>query len=140
MNEFILPLLGGGLIGIAVSLMLLLNGRVSGVSGIVGGTLNRLRGDFSWRIAFILGLFSGGSILKWIRPEVFYDDLNRNIPILIIAGLLVGYGTLLGNGCTSGHGICGISRMSPRSIVSTAIFISAGMFVATLFRILTGVA
>jgi hypothetical protein len=139
MNDVLLPLIGGGIIGIAVSIMLFLNGRVTGVSGIVSGALKRTSGDFGWRIAFILGLIFGGVILNWFRPEVFTDDLNRSIPVLIIAGVLVGYGTLLGSGCTSGHGVCGISRLSPRSITSTAVFISVGVIVATLFRILNGV-
>jgi uncharacterized membrane protein YedE/YeeE len=138
MNEFILPLIGGGIIGIAVSLMLLLNGRVTGVSGIVSGTLKWSRGDLGWRVAFILGLIFGGYILSWFNPTAFTDELDRSLPVLVIAGLLVGYGTVLGSGCTSGHGICGISRMSPRSIASTLVFISAGILVATLFRILIG--
>lgn len=138
MNDFMLPLLGGGLIGIAVSLMLLLNGRVTGVSGIVGGTLKRSRGDYSWRVAFILGLIFGGYLLTWYNPMAFNDELDRSLPVLVIAGLLVGYGTLLGSGCTSGHAICGMSRLSPRSIVSTVVFISAGILMATLFRILIG--
>ncbi len=139
MNDYMLPLIGGGIIGAAVSLMLLLNGRVTGVSGIVSGALRKDRGDFSWRLAFILGLITGGFVLYVFRPEFFRDDLNRSLPVIIIAGLLVGYGTVMGSGCTSGHGICGVSRMSPRSIVSTIVFISFGVLSATLFRILTGV-
>ena len=139
MNEYLRPLLGGGIIGIAVSLLLLLNGRVAGVSGIMSGALKKVSGDFSWRLAFILGLLSGGFLLRLTRPEVLSDDLNRSIPVLVVAGLLVGYGTVLGGGCTSGHAICGISRLSPRSLVATTIFMSFGILAATLFRILTGV-
>lgn len=139
MNHFLLPLLGGVVIGIAASLMLFLNGRVAGVSGIVGGAINAKKGDFLWRIAFVLGLIFGGVVWLWLKPEVLRDSLNRSTPILIIAGLLVGYGTLLGSGCTSGHGICGVSRLSARSLVATATFILVGVMIATFFRLLTGV-
>lgn len=139
MNEILWSLLGGAIIGVAVSLLLFLNGRVTGVSGIISGSLKKIPGDFGWRLTFIIGLVFGGVLLKLLRPEVFIDDLNRNISVLIIGGLLVGYGTVMGGGCTSGHGICGISRLSKRSIVATLVFMGFGVLAATLFRILTGV-
>jgi uncharacterized protein len=139
MNQYYLPLLGGALIGIAVSLMLLFNGRVTGVSGIVNGALKKPNGDVSWRWAFIFGLLAGGVLLGLMRPEVFTNDLNRSVPVVVIAGLLVGYGTVMGSGCTSGHGICGIARLSPRSIVATLLFMAFGIVTATLFRVMTGV-
>lgn len=138
MSEFLLPLLGGGIIGLAISLMLFLNGRVTGVSGIVSEALKRVQGDFGWRVAFIFGLVVGGFGLRFLAHDAFRNDLNRSLPALVIAGLLVGYGTVLGSGCTSGHGICGISRMSPRSIVATLIFIAFGILAATVFRLVAG--
>ncbi len=142
MGEYLLPLAGGVTIGVAVSLMLVLNGRVAGVSGILGGVLTNLfrktRGDSAWRVLFLLGLFSGGLILRALNPDLLENDLDRSLPLLIVAGLLVGYGTSVGGGCTSGHGICGISRFSPRSILATLIFMVFGILTATVFRLITG--
>jgi len=125
------PLLGGVLIGIAVSLMLYFNGRVTGVSGIINGLLGPVGGDAAWRVAFVAGLAAGGALLMAFKPEVFGSrDLSSGWPV-IVSGLLVGFGTVLGSGCTSGHGVCGVSRLSLRSIAATLIFIFAG--VATVF-------
>lgn len=131
-------LIGGAIIGIAVSLMLFFNGRVSGISGIVAGVLKPIKQDISWRMAFILGLIFGGVVLKILRPDVFVLATNVSNTDYIIAGLLVGFGTLLGNGCTSGHGVCGISRMSPRSILSTVTFIAFGILSVLVFKMLRG--
>jgi hypothetical protein len=137
MTSYILALLGGALIGIAVSLMLLWNGRVAGVSGIVNGTLKPAKSDFGWRFAFIAGLVSGGLLLSLFFPESLSSELDRSLGVIAVAGLLVGFGTVMGNGCTSGHGICGLSRLSPRSIVATLTFMFFGILAATLFRQLT---
>lgn len=129
-------LLGGVLIGISVSLMLLWNGRVTGISGIINGVLSPTKGDTLWRVLFILGLFLGGLVLATLKPEVFSNTLNSPDWTIALAGLLVGFGTVMGGGCTSGHGVCGISRLSPRSIVATIVFIAAGIGSIALFRLL----
>ncbi len=124
---------GGALIGLAASLLLLANGKISGISGIVAGAISAQRGEFWWRIFFLGGLISGGLILQIFEPEVF-KVTTRALPWdYIIAGLLVGFGTLMGNGCTSGHGVCGISRLSPRSLMATFTFIVFGVISAKLF-------
>lgn len=122
----LLPIAGGLLIGLAAIGLLLFNGRVAGVSGIVGSLLGRLGADAWWKIAFVVGLLFGGLVLRLFAPQVFASDLSRSLPTLAIAGLLVGFGARLGSGCTSGHGVCGLARLSPRSLVATATFTAAG--------------
>ena len=114
-------LAGGILIGIAAAMLVLLNGRIAGVSGIVGGLLAPQRGDFAWRVAFVVGLL--------FAPVLFSAParIDAGFGTLILAGLLVGVGTSYGSGCTSGHGVCGLSRLSPRSLVATVAFMAAGM-------------
>jgi uncharacterized membrane protein YedE/YeeE len=133
-QDWINALIGGALIGVSVSLMLLWNGRVTGISGIINGALTYVKRDYAWRVLFILGLIVGGLILKVLRPEVFSGAILTDTWTVVVAGLLVGFGTILGSGCTSGHGVCGISRMSPRSLVATIVFIGAGVFAVALFR------
>ena len=123
--------LGGALIGLAAVLLLLANGRIAGVSGIVGGLLAHAKGDTAWRATFVLGLWLGGLVYWAVRGELFAVDMEATLPLAIAAGLLVGFGTRLGSGCTSGHGVCGIARFSPRSMVATVVFIGAG--IATVF-------
>lgn len=132
--DWIYALVGGAIIGLAVTIMLLFNGRVTGISEIVNGMLKPTAGDFLWRFTFVLGLFIGGLLLKVIRPEAFSGSLNNSTATVVIAGLLVGFGTIMGSGCTSGHGVCGISRLSVRSIVSTMTFIAAGVLAVVIFR------
>jgi len=115
------------LIGVASLLMLLFNGKILGISGIIGGILRPRGGDKTWRFAFLMGLVTGGAILLIVRPEAFTIAVTRSPLALVMAGLLVGYGTQLGKGCTSGHGICGVSRLSPRSIVATLTFMLSGI-------------
>ncbi|WP_332855308.1 YeeE/YedE family protein [Duganella sp. S19_KUP01_CR8] len=126
-------LLGGVLIGAAAALLILLNGRIAGISGIIGGLLRPVQGDILWRITFIAGLILAplvyGVFYAWPRVQV-----DADYGVLIIAGLLVGVGTRYGSGCTSGHGVCGISRLSPRSIAATAIFMVAGFVSVYLIR------
>lgn len=135
-------LLGGVLIGLAASGMLLATGRVAGVSGIVNGIFTQIMkksADITWRLAFVAGLVTGGAALLAFQPEFFApSEPRRPVGVVIIAGLLVGVGTVMGSGCTSGHGICGISRFSIRSIIATLTFIIFGILSATLFRVLDG--
>ena len=138
MESYFFSLLGGALIGLAISLMLYLNGRVTGVSGIISGALGRPHGDLSWRINFILGLILGGFALKHFYAQALETDLQRSLPWIIIAGCFVGFGTVMGGGCTSGHGICGLSRFSGRSLVATIVFMIFGIISATGFRLLLG--
>jgi uncharacterized membrane protein YedE/YeeE len=131
-------IIGGFIIGGAVSIMLLFNGRVTGISGIVGGILNPKISDKRWRLLFLAGLICGGFILKYFHSSSFSLISNATPLDYIGAGFLVGFGTLLGNGCTSGHGVCGISRFSIRSIISTLIFITSGIIGVILFKLLRG--
>jgi uncharacterized membrane protein YedE/YeeE len=131
-------LLGGVLIGLAVSLMMLFNGRVTGISGILAGILRPNKADLGWRVFFIAGLLLGGVVLLFVRPEAFVQESAALWGDYIVAGLLVGVGTLLGNGCTSGHGVCGISRMSVRSIMATVTFIVFGILSLLVFKFLRG--
>ena len=131
-------LIGGIIIGIAVSIMLLFNGRVTGISGIIGGVLNPEVLDKNWRLLFLSGLFLGGFVLRFLRPSSFNLASHAKTVDYIFAGFLVGFGTLLANGCTSGHGICGISRFSVRSIVSTLTFILSGIIGVLLFKFIRG--
>ena len=130
--DWLKALIGGSLIGIAVSIMLLFNGRVTGISGIINKAL--FRPKELWRWAFIMGLVFGGVILNQISPSVFSGALLSDQWTTVIAGVLVGFGTRLGSGCTSGHGICGMSRLSLRSIVATLTFIITGMVSVYVFR------
>lgn len=134
MNEFLLPLLGGVLIGLAVTIMLLFNGRVVGISGIIAGLIKPQQQDTLWRFNFVLGLVIGGLILNFSWPSVFQNTIVASNTQIFIAGLLVGFGTLLGNGCTSGHGVCGISRLSPRSLIATFVFMFTGIVAVFIFR------
>ena len=120
-------LIGGVLIGVSSSLLMLFNGRIAGISGIFGGLLFSRAGDVAWRAAFVLGLLAGGAALLAFYPGAFPVATSRSFGLLAIAGLLIGYGTRLGNGCTSGHGVCGLSRFSARSFVATITFILAGV-------------
>ena len=123
-------LAGGLLIGLAAALFLLLNGRVAGISGIVGGLLRPLRSDIGWRVAFITGLI-GAPLLYALVAALPAPRIDAGLGTLAVAGLLVGVGTRYGGGCTSGHGVCGLSRLSPRSLAATLAFMGAGF--ATVF-------
>ncbi len=120
--EFTIPwssLLGGMLMGSAGLLLLLFNGKIAGISGILGGLISPGRNDFLWRLLFIIGIISGGWLSMQILGITFPETYNASTLIILLAGLLVGIGAGVGNGCTSGHGICGIGRLSIRSIVAT---------------------
>ena len=124
-------LAGGLLIGLATAMFLLFNGRIAGISGILGGLLRPVSGEIGWRIAFIAGLV-GAPIVYGLVAGLPSVRVDADTTTLIVAGLLVGVGTRYGSGCTSGHGVCGLSRLSPRSMVATASFMLAG-FVTVYF-------
>ncbi len=130
-------LIGGAIIGAAVALFVVLNGRIAGVSGILGGLMRPQSGDLSWRIAFVAGLIAAP--LAWgllsALPQIRID---ATYPVLAAAGLLVGVGTRYGGGCTSGHGVCGVSRASPRSIAATLAFMATGFATVYVVRHLIG--
>ncbi len=125
--------LGGVLIGLATTLLLIVTGRVAGISGIVGGLFRLSQGDRGWRIAFIAGLLMAPWVYRWIAalPPV---EIHASYGLLVLAGLIVGIGTRYGSGCTSGHGVCGLSRLSPRSIVATIVFITTAMATTYVIR------
>ena len=127
MNNFIDPLIGGVIIGIAASLLLLLRGKIFGVTGILDGVLGKISKLNYWRYSVLLGILLGSTLVYRINPQMFAYEIKGNLLEMIIAGLLVGFGTRLGSGCTSGHGICGLARFSPRSMVATLTFIVFGI-------------
>ena len=130
-------LAGGIVIGAAAAMFILLNGRIAGISGIIGGLLRPSSGGVSWRVAFIAGLLLAPAAYALLK-ELPVPTIDANVPLLIIAGLLVGAGTSYGAGCTSGHGVCGISRLSPRSLVATIAFMAAGFATVFVLRHLIG--
>ena len=126
-------LAGGVLLGLASALFVLLNGRILGISGIVGGLLRPRAGDMGWRLAFVLGMLVAPG-LYWLVVGPTQPRIDANWGMVVMAGLLVGVGTRYGSGCTSGHGVCGLSRMSPRSLVATLAFMGAGFVTVFLIR------
>jgi hypothetical protein len=125
-------LAGGVLLGLASALLILLNGRILGISGIVGGLLRPGRGDTGWRIAFLLGLLAAPASFALLAPQALAAPrIDAGWAMLVAAGLLVGFGSRYGSGCTSGHGVCGLARLSPRSLAATGVFMAAGF--ATVF-------
>ena len=134
LNQILYPLIGGGLIGLAVTIMLLFNGRATGISGIISSSLTKPTPDGIWRWMFIAGLIIGGLVIQSFRPDLFINTSGRSSMIVLIAGLLVGFGTVMGSGCTSGHGVCGISRLSIRSIIATVTFMLFGFLAVQAMR------
>ncbi|MFC4260451.1 YeeE/YedE family protein [Marinobacter lacisalsi] len=131
-------LAGGLVIGVAASLFVLLNGRIAGISGILGGLLTPASGDVRWRIAFLAGMIIAP--LLWATVATLPPiEVNASYPVIVVAGLLVGIGTRYGSGCTSGHGVCGLSRFSPRSLLATGAFMLAGFVTVYLVRHALGV-
>jgi hypothetical protein len=125
---------GGALIGLAAVLLMLFTGRIAGISGIMGGLFNPRSDDRLWRLAFVAGLIAAPLAAALAGHPVAVPQLPASAVTIAIAGLLVGFGTRLGNGCTSGHGICGIARLSPRSLAATAVFMAAAVIVVALTR------
>lgn len=134
----IASLAGGIIIGIASAIMLLYVGRIAGISGIFGGLLNAKKGDTAWRGMFIAGLLAGGLVLLAVYPDSLRIQVDRSLGAVIVAGLLVGIGSRLGSGCTSGHGVCGVGRVAPRSLVSVGVFMATGAATAIIVNHLLG--
>jgi uncharacterized membrane protein YedE/YeeE len=129
--------LGGGvLLGIASAMMVLLSGRILGISGILGGLLAPRTGDMGWRLAFLLGMGAAPMVFVALMPPELLPPvrIDASEPVIALAGVLVGLGTRYGSGCTSGHGVCGLSRLSPRSLVATLGFMAAGFATVYLLR------
>ncbi len=134
------PLLGGALLGLSASGLLLVSGRIAGVSGIIAGLLRPSQGEVLWRVLFVVGMVTAGLIASRVHPATFPVPVARSSVAFVAAGVLVGFGTRLGNGCTSGHGICGIGRLSVRSIAATVTFIITGIVTVFVSRYLLGAA
>lgn len=139
MNAFVAPLVGGVLIGLAATLLLSFNGRIAGISGILGGTIRSSDGERSWRATFLFGLLVGGVGFALVRPNVF-GATPAPLPLVLVAGLLVGFGARLGGGCTSGHGVCGMSRFSTRSVIATLVFMATAVITVFVVRHVVGAA
>jgi uncharacterized membrane protein YedE/YeeE len=129
-------LAGGILLGLASALFILVNGRILGISGILGGLLTLKPSEAGWRVAFMLGMLAAPATLSWVAPPDLLSAprIDASYALVVIAGLLVGFGTRLGSGCTSGHGVCGLSRLSPRSLVATSSFMAAGFAMVYVMR------
>lgn len=132
-------LIGGGIIGLAASLFLFAHGRICGISGLFAGVLRGAADIRGLRSSFIAGMIATGFILRWITPGVFATSFHPPSWVVAAAGLLVGFGTQLGNGCTSGHGICGLSRLSRRSLVATGTFMVSGFAAVFVVKHMMGV-
>ena len=129
-------LIGGLLLGVASAVFILINGRILGISGILGGLLPPKMGDISWRVAFLLGMLAAPTVFMALAPAGLASEprIDAGFWTVIAAGLLVGIGTRYASGCTSGHGVCGLSRLSPRSLVATLSFMGAGFFIVYIVR------
>ena len=138
MSEYLPALYGGLMIGSAAVALLYLLGRIAGISGILNGAMTTARGDRLWRVLFVIGLVVGGFMHQAVTGDTLVTRTDFPYAQLIIAGLLVGFGTRLGSGCTSGHGVCGISRLSKRSIVATCVFLAVGMLTASIVYLASG--
>lgn len=133
------PALAGGImIGLAAVILLLFNGRIAGISGIMGGMPAAPRGDRAWRLAFLAGLIAGPLLYPFLAGRPLAITVTDSWPLLIAGGLLVGFGTRLGQGCTSGHGVCGLARFSRRSLVATLVFLGAGFATVYIVRHVIG--
>lgn len=140
MHDFtpIPALLGGALVGLSASLLLLTHGKVAGISGIFGGLLRSGTTDRAFRLWFLGGLLLAGLVVRLVAPSAFASSWTAALPMALVAGLVVGFGTQLGNGCTSGHGVCGVSRFSVRSLVATATFMATGFATVYVTRHVLG--
>jgi uncharacterized membrane protein YedE/YeeE len=126
--------LGGILLGVAAALYVILHGRILGISGIVSGLLSPKEGDIYWRLSLVLGLLSAPLLVSFFFGHYTTTVIDADWITLIVAGMLVGFGANYGSGCTSGHGVCGLSRLSPRSLVATVSFMSAGFLIVFVIR------
>ena len=130
----VLSTIGGVLIGLAAVGLLYFNGRIAGISGIMGGVLHPQEGDTLWRALFLLGLLAGALLILWLHPVSFDLRIDVSDPVVLLGGFLVGIGTRIGNGCTSGHGVSGVGRLAPRSIVASAVFVGFAILTTYLVR------
>ena len=138
MTAVVVGLAGGVLIGLSAVLLMLANGRTAGVAGIVSGLFGACAGEVGWRLAFIVGLVAGpfaATLFGAPLPEI---GIDASVPVILVAGLLVGFGSRLGNGCTSGHGVCGLARLSRRSLAATLTFMTVGAVVVFFARHVLG--
>lgn len=139
MHPYLGALCGGVLIGLSAVLLMAVLGRIAGISGIASGLIGAGTGERMWRLAFVLGLLAGPLLLWWLRGDSGIGAPQVGLPWMALAGLLVGVGTRLGGGCTSGHGVCGVARLSPRSLLATAVFVVFGIATVFTLRHLLGV-
>jgi uncharacterized protein len=130
--------IGGGMIGLAVVALMISIGRLAGISGIAAGALELRRGEWTWQLPFLIGLVAAPPLMHVAGYPLLHPVMPASSALIVVAGLLVGFGTRLGGGCTSGHGICGLARLSPRSIVATAIFMVVALIVVALVRHVIG--
>lgn len=130
----VMSTIGGVLIGLAAVGLLYFNGRIAGISGIMGGILHPQEGDTLWRALFVVGLLAGALLILWLHPVSFDLRIDVSDPIVLLGGFLVGIGTRIGNGCTSGHGVSGVGRLAPRSIVASAVFVGFAILTTYLVR------
>lgn len=130
--------IGGALIGLSAVLLMAFHGRIAGISGLFSGMVFSEAGDRLWRLFFVLGLIAAPLVYWLVAGERAPFDMQAGWPLILAGGLLVGFGTRLGSGCTSGHGVCGLARLSPRSMVSVALFMAAGMATVALIKPLIG--
>lgn len=132
-------LVGGAMIGLSAVLLMLWEGRIAGISGIAGRLLPPYRdGAFLSRLGFVAGIVAAPLLMSWASGQPIAQTVSSNVPLMIVAGLLVGFGSVWGNGCTSGHGVCGLSRPSMRSFVATGVFMAAGFVTVFLLRHVIG--
>ncbi len=134
MNTWMSALLGGVLIGMAATLLLWLTGRIAGISGMLGGVLLPKRGEIAWRLAFLIGLVGAGATWLWSVPGAYTPRQGFPPLLLVVAGVLVGIGTRMGNGCTSGHGVCGLGRLSLRSLAAVLTFMLTAVITTFIVR------
>ncbi|MGJ8686055.1 MAG: YeeE/YedE family protein [Spongiibacteraceae bacterium] len=133
----LMSLSGGLLIGLSALVLLYFNGRIAGISGVLGGLLSPAADDRGWRLAFLVGLPLGAALVHYFLAPL-ETPVSENALILVLGGFIVGFGTRLGSGCTSGHGVCGIGRLSPRSLIATGVFMATGMLTVFVGRHLLG--
>ncbi len=130
--------IGGALIGLSAVILMALNGRIAGISGVFSGSVFAERGDKFWRVLFVVGLIAAPVLWSFVQGSQPKFEITDNWSPIIAGGLLVGFGTRLGSGCTSGHGVCGLSRLSPRSMASVGLFMAAGMITVAVAKIILG--